>query len=55
MIGEFPYYEAVQFPDPQRAACLQGNSPTPASYGSSQMVHWINQVGILILQVVPRP
>ena len=44
MIGAFPYYEAVQFPDPQRSACLRISSATPASYGSSQLVHWINQV-----------
>ena len=44
MIGEFPYYQAVQFPDPQRSACLQASSTTPMAYGSSQPVHWINQV-----------
>ena len=45
MIGEFPYYEAVQFPVPQTSACLSNITSTPMGYGSSQMVHWINQVG----------
>ena len=44
MIGEFPYYEMVQFPDPQRSACLEAISRTPMGYGSSQLVHWINNV-----------
>ena len=44
MIGEFPYYEVVQFPDPQRSACLEAVSRTPMGYGSSQLVHWINNV-----------
>ena len=44
MIGEFPYYEVVQFPDPQRSACLEATSKTPMGYGSSQLVHWINNV-----------
>lgn len=44
MIGEFPYYEAVQFPDLQTSACLSNITSTPMGYGSSQMVHWINQV-----------
>ena len=45
MIGEFPYYEAVQFPDPQTSTCLSNITSTPMGYASSQMVHWINQVG----------
>jgi hypothetical protein len=44
MIGEFPYYEAMQFPDPHISACLSNITSTPVSYGSSQIVHWINQV-----------
>lgn len=44
MLGEFPYYEIVQFPDPQRSACLQGVSKTPMGYGASQLTHWISQV-----------
>ena len=44
MIGEFPYYEVVQFPDPQRSACLEAVSRTPMGYGSSQLVHWIDNV-----------
>ena len=44
MIGEFPYYESVQFPNAQRSACLQAIFKTPMGYGSSQLVHWINQV-----------
>lgn len=48
MIGAFPYYEAVQFPDPQRSACLEANSRTSAAYGSSQLVHWINQVPVTL-------
>ena len=34
----------VQFPDPQRSACLEAISRTPMGYGSSQLVHWINNV-----------
>ena len=41
-IGEFPYYEMVQFPDPQRSTCLEAIFRTPMGYGSSQLVHWIN-------------
>lgn len=44
MIGEFPYYEAVQFPSDQLSSCLEAITKTPAGYGSSQLVHWINQV-----------
>ena len=43
-IGEYPYYEMVQFPDPQRSACLEAITRTPMGYGSSQLVHWINNV-----------
>ncbi len=43
-IGEFPYYEMVQFPDPQRSTCLEAIFRTPMGYGSSQLVHWINNV-----------
>lgn len=46
MIGDFPYYQDAQFPDPTRSACLQAASKTPMAYGSSQLVHWINQVGL---------
>ena len=55
MIGEFPYYEAVQFPDPQRSACLQSSSTSPMAYGSSQLVHWINQVCMGILRDYDLP
>ncbi|CAL8468309.1 g7849 [Coccomyxa elongata] len=43
MIGEFPYYEAVQFPSTTRDACLRAITKTPMGYGSSQMLHWFNQ------------
>ncbi len=49
MISEFPYYQDVQFPDPTRSTCLQAASKSPMAYGSSQLIHWINQVHL------PRP
>ncbi len=49
MIGDFPYYEAVQFPSTTRDACLKAITKTPIGYGSSQMLHWFNQVWFLCL------
>lgn len=44
MIGEFPWYQSVQFPSQEQSSCLAAAEKTPAGYGSSQMVNWFSQV-----------
>ena len=41
MVGEFPYYQALQWPDPGVSACLAKATTTPMGYGSSQMLRWM--------------
>lgn len=55
MIGEFAYYEAVQFPSTTRDACLKAITKTPMGYGSSQMLHWFNQVRPVFNRAVLGP
>jgi hypothetical protein len=55
MIGEFAYYEAVQFPSTTRDACLKATTKTPMGYGSSQMLHWFNQVRPVFIRAVLGP
>ena len=43
MIGEFPYFEVAQAPNPLVDACLTSVTPTTMGYGSSQLLHWLNQ------------
>jgi hypothetical protein len=44
MVGEFPYYQAVQWPDPTMSACLVNATATPMGYGSTQMLRWMTAV-----------
>ena len=51
-LGEFPYYQAAQWPDAAAIACLANATASPMAYGPSQMEHWITTVCCLVSTTV---
>ena len=53
MVGEFPYFQRVQAPNPSMDACLLSVTPTAMGYGSSQLLHWLNQARVPLIPPIP--